>query len=75
MSKSTSKRSSSRISVLSKAMKYVDEDTRRDFRDRRIQSLEADNFDETAGAQGDDDAYGEEDVRAPERHEYNTTAM
>lgn len=43
-------------------MKYVDEDTRRDFRDRRIQSLEADNFDETAGAQEDDDAYGEEDV-------------
>ncbi len=63
MSLKASKRSSSRISVLSKAMKYVDEDTRRDFRDKRIQSLEADNFDESALTQADDDAaYGEDDV-------------
>ena len=48
--------------VLSKAMRHVDEETRREFREKRIQSLECDNYVETEVAPNDDDAYNESDV-------------
>lgn len=56
------KRSSTRNVVLSKAMKHVDEETRREFRERRLQALECDNYNETEAVQADDDAYNESDV-------------
>ncbi|KAJ1403312.1 hypothetical protein B484DRAFT_457575 [Ochromonadaceae sp. CCMP2298] len=55
------KRSSSRTTVLSKAMRYVDEDTRREVRDKRIAALENDNYLEVETADNEDDAYGESD--------------
>lgn len=48
--------------VLSKAMKHVDEETRREFRERRLQALECDNYVEMEAAQVDDDAYNESEV-------------
>lgn len=48
--------------MLSKAMKHVDEETRREFREKRLQSLECDNYVETETAPVDDDAYNESDV-------------
>lgn len=63
MSKQAVKRSSSRTTVLSNAMKYVDEETRREVRDRRLLSLENDNYaEETEGATaeiGDEDDYND----------------
>jgi zinc finger HIT domain-containing protein 1 len=56
------KRSSSRNVVLSKAMRYVDEETRREFREKRLQSLECDNYEESAGLAQNDDAYNESEV-------------
>jgi zinc finger HIT domain-containing protein 1 len=61
----TTKRTSTRNIVLSKSMKYVDEDTRQDFREKRLNALESDNFDESAFAGVDDDAYGEDEVCRP----------
>jgi len=65
MSSSSTKRASTRTVVLSKAMRYVDEDTRREFHNRRLQSLECDNYVEGAGGgsegQDSEDAYGGED--------------
>lgn len=58
----SAKRSSTRNVVLSKAMKHVDEETRREFRERRLQALESDNYVETEIAQADEDAYNESDV-------------
>lgn len=57
-----SKRASTRNVVLSKAMKHVDEETRREFREKRLQALESDNYVEGEVAQVDDDAYAESDV-------------
>lgn len=61
-------RTSSRARVVSKSMRYVDEDTRREVKERAIQMLEADNYNEQdydAGADDDGGAYrggdGEED--------------
>jgi hypothetical protein len=45
-------------------MKYVDEETRREFRERRLQALECDNYVEGETTQLDDDAYNESEVRA-----------
>eukprot|EP01032_Pedospumella_encystans_P023024 gene23024-26078_t len=56
-----SKRASTRNVVLSKAMKHVDEETRREFREKRLQALESDNYIEGEVAQVDDDAYAESD--------------
>jgi zinc finger HIT domain-containing protein 1 len=60
---------SSRNIVLSKAMRYVDEETRREYRERRLQSLECDNYTEsdlTGQADGNDgDEYDEEGERSP----------
>ena len=57
------KRASTRNVVLSKAMKFVDEETRKEFRDKRLQALEADNYVENETKLGaDDDAYEESDV-------------
>lgn len=58
----SSKRASTRNVVLSKAMKHVDEETRREFREKRLQSLESDNYVEGEVTQADDDAYNESDV-------------
>jgi len=57
------KRSSSRVAVVSKAMRRVDDDTRREVRNKRLLALEADNYNEKGGAGGgvDDDAYEDED--------------
>lgn len=56
---------SSRNIVLSKAMRYVDEETRREYRERRLQSLECDNYTEselTGQADGNDgDEYHDEE--------------
>jgi len=52
------KRSSTRTVVVSKAMKVVDEDTRREHREKRLATLEADNYVEDASA---DDAYGDDE--------------
>lgn len=60
---------SSRNIVLSKAMRYVDEETRREYRERRLQSLECDNYMEselTGQTDGNDgDEYDEEGERDP----------
>lgn len=56
------KRASTRNVVLSKAMRYVDEETRNEFRDKRLQSLECDNYVENEVTQNDDEAYQESDV-------------
>jgi zinc finger HIT domain-containing protein 1 len=57
------KRASTRNVVLSKAMKYVDEETRKEFRDKRLLALEADNYIENESVlAADDDAYEESDV-------------
>ncbi len=46
-------------------MKYVDEETRKEFRDKRLQALEADNYLENESKlAADDDAYEESDVSA-----------
>jgi hypothetical protein len=42
-------------------MKYVDEETRRDIREKRIQSLESDNYVENEIAV-EEEAYAESDV-------------
>ena len=56
---------SSRNVVISKAMRYVDEETRREHRERRLQSLECDNYMEselTGQVDGKDgDEYDEEE--------------
>jgi len=58
---------SSRNIVLSKAMRYVDEETRREYRERRLQSLECDNYQEselTGQVDGNDgDEYDEDGER------------
>ena len=59
---STGKRSSSRITVLSRAMKVVDAETRKEVRDKRIQQLESDNYVEEQDAHNDDDAYVDSEV-------------
>ena len=44
-------------------MKYVDEETRKEFRDKRLLALEADNYIENESVlAADDDAYEESDV-------------
>jgi hypothetical protein len=51
-------RASTRARVVSKSMRYVDEDTRREVRERAIQMLEADNYNEdqyNEGADNDND--------------------
>ena len=52
------KRSSTRNIVLSKAMRYVDDDTRKEYHDRRLQSLECNNYienEQNLSIQVDDD--------------------
>jgi len=65
----TKLRVSTRTKTISKSMRLVDEDTRREVRERRIQQLEADNYmeEQSALVADDDDAYGESDVSANER--------
>jgi hypothetical protein len=57
------KRVSSRTVVLSKAFKTVDAETRKEFAERRIQALEADNYIENEVGTDDaaDDEYKNED--------------
>jgi hypothetical protein len=57
------KRVSSRTVVLSKAFKTVDAETRKEFAERRIQALEADNYIEHEVGTDDaaDDEYKNED--------------
>jgi zinc finger HIT domain-containing protein 1 len=62
-SASTGRRQSTRTSVISKAMRFVDEDTRQEVRNKRIQQLEADNYgDELLVQVDEDDAYEESEV-------------
>lgn len=49
--------SQGRNSVVSRAMRVVDNDTRREVRLKRLLSLEADNYNEEVGGGGGDDAY------------------
>lgn len=53
-------RSSSRTVVVSKAMRVVDDETRREIREKRIQMLEADNYLEDQDAGADEEAYADE---------------
>ena len=62
------KRASTRNVVLSKAMRYVDEETRKEFRDKRLQSLECDNYVEAEIVQIDDEGYNESDVSCCKFH-------
>ena len=55
-------RQSTRVAVLSKAMRIVDEDTRFEHNNRRILALEADNYQEQAVAAKDDEAFTLSDV-------------
>lgn len=52
-----SKRSSSRTVVVSKAFKVVDSETRKEFRNKRIQTLEADNYNDVEPETQDEDDY------------------
>lgn len=65
----TAKRQSTRTVVVSKAFRVVDSETRKEFRDKRIQTLEADNYVENEVNAEDDDAYDEDEVekRAPQK--------
>jgi zinc finger HIT domain-containing protein 1 len=56
-----SKRASTRTIVVSKAMRTVDKETRREVRDKRITMLEADNYEEEATIDYDD-AYEDDEV-------------
>ena len=55
------KRSSGRTAVLSKAMRVVDEDTRREVRNARLEALEADNYVENVEEEPDE-AYVDSEV-------------
>jgi zinc finger HIT domain-containing protein 1 len=57
----SSKRSSTRTVVVSKAMAKVDEGARFEARDRRLQMLEADNYVEAETSAGGDDAAYDDD--------------
>jgi zinc finger HIT domain-containing protein 1 len=62
-SSSQPRRQSTRTSVISKAMRFVDEDTRQEVRNKRIQQLEADNYgDELVAPADEDDAYEDSEV-------------
>ena len=54
-------RHTGRQAVLSKAMRVVDEETRREVRDARLEALEADNYVENQGDAGDE-AYVDSEV-------------
>lgn len=56
------KRSSTRTVVVSKNFRVVDSDTRKEFRDKRIEALEADNYVEEQIEAVDDEGYGESEV-------------
>ena len=64
-SKSAPKRTSSRVHVVSKAMRVVDVETRREVRDKRLAALEADNYNEVQNEVQDDDAYDDEGEDGP----------
>ena len=52
------KRASTRVRTISKSMKYVDEDTRREFNERHLNQLENDNYHEDQPLLShDDDMY------------------
>ena len=65
------KRTSGRTTVLSKAMGKVDEETRREVRDARLEALEADNYVENAEEEADE-AYVDSEVRLGEGEEGGT---
>jgi hypothetical protein len=55
------KRQSSRTTVVSKAMRVVSVEARQEVRDKRLQQLEADNYQDEQEVTQDDDAYIESD--------------
>ncbi|CAN0245737.1 unnamed protein product [Ectocarpus sp. 12 AP-2014] len=58
------KRASGRTVVLSKSMRVVDEETRNQVKDARLEALEADNYTEDHGGEQDDEfALDEDDER------------
>ncbi|CAN0363103.1 unnamed protein product [Pylaiella littoralis] len=60
----TTKRASGRTVVLSKSMRVVDEETRKQVKDARLEALEADNYTEDQGGDQDDEfALDEDDDR------------
>ena len=59
---------STRVSVISKAMRVVDSETRRDVKTRRLLSLEADNYGEEAPkTTEDDDTYDNKEEEVGEK--------
>ena len=60
---STKQRTSTRTSKLSKAFRHVDEDTRREIREQRLLSLEADNYNEQEVTGQRDDDFSDSEVR------------
>jgi zinc finger HIT domain-containing protein 1 len=66
--KPVAKRTSSRKTVVSKAMKTVDTETRIVVRDKRLAALETDNYFEEVGRESDDDdVYNESEDAKPRK--------
>lgn len=61
------KRTSTRVTVVSKAMRVVDDETRMEVRDAMLDKLEADNYVEPQGTYEEDDYLDEEDEDRPAR--------
>ncbi|EQC28793.1 hypothetical protein SDRG_13475 [Saprolegnia diclina VS20] len=61
------KRNSGRAVKISKAMKLVDEETRKQVRNARLDALEADNYVEPTEDGEDEDLYIEEDAMGPKK--------
>lgn len=59
------KRASTRTIVVSKSMRFVDLETRKEVRDKRLQKLDADNYIEDQEAGQEDDAYADSDSDRP----------
>ncbi len=59
---STNDRKSTRVRTLSKAMRHVDEETRREHKNLRLQALEADNYVEENAADGDESDFDDIEV-------------
>eukprot|EP00602_Paraphysomonas_sp_CaronLab_P003546 CAMPEP_0185028074 /NCGR_PEP_ID=MMETSP1103-20130426/13566_1 /TAXON_ID=36769 /ORGANISM="Paraphysomonas bandaiensis, Strain Caron Lab Isolate" /LENGTH=78 /DNA_ID=CAMNT_0027562335 /DNA_START=52 /DNA_END=289 /DNA_ORIENTATION=+ len=59
-----SKRTSTRTTVVSKAMRKVDSDTRKEAKDKRLRMLEADNYNDEPTTTADDDDYSDDNEEA-----------
>eukprot|EP01035_Chromulina_nebulosa_P019448 gene19448-25329_t len=76
MNQAISKRSSTRVKTISKSMRYIDNETRRDYKDRRILQLEADNYieglDLTTGVDIDDNDNSDDETNKKNKRKTNS---